>query len=141
MVRIATATRTICIVTALLGGAHAGGCRSEETEARDDLEVGERQPQTLAAAPVAPPAAFPIEALPAVKHPGHLANKDLRASKPPAPKAVAGAGGARPVAADVIRKQADYLRRWSELQPRIAHLSPDEQEARRDALKHAVLGN
>ena len=84
--------------------------------------------------------ALPVEYLPAAKHPGHFKNKEIRKATLPAPKATAGAGVALP-AADVIRRQSDYVRQWNALQPRIAHLSPAEQEAQRDALKHAVLGN
>jgi len=145
MDRAATATRTICIVAAFIGGAHAAGCYAEEIEARDDVKAGEStQPLSVAVPavpPVAPPVALPVEHLPAAKHPGHFTNKEIRGATSSAPKATAGVGVAPPVTADVIRRQSDYLRRWTALQRRIAHLSPDEQEAQRDALKHAVVGN
>ena len=73
--------------------------------------------------------------VPASQHPGHFRNKVV---DKPAPIA----GGTAPprVPAAYVAKQDEYLRQWSALQPTIADLPQQEQDARRAALKRSVIG-
>jgi hypothetical protein len=43
--------------------------------------------------------------------------------------------------AQYIAKQNQYQQAWLDLKPSIANLPPDEQDARRAALKKTVLGD
>lgn len=74
---------------------------------------------------------------PASEHPGHFANKVVAkparvASETAAPSAIPAAYRA---------KQDEYLRQWAALQPTLAGVPPEEQDARRAELKKSVLGD
>ncbi len=74
-------------------------------------------------------------AVPASQHAGHFQNKVI--SKP-APVGAALPPPAPPAA--YIAKQQEYVRQWKDLMPTIANLPPEEQEARRGALKTSIVG-
>jgi hypothetical protein len=75
-------------------------------------------------------------AVPASQNPAHFRNKAIKKEQQP----VTGAP-LPPVPAAYVAKQTEYLRQWSQLQPTIANLPIEEQDARRAALKRSVLGD
>jgi hypothetical protein len=85
-----------------------------------------------AVAPVPPPPA----ALPAAQYLGHVRNKTV--DKPPPERIGA---PPPPVPAEYIAKQKEYAKRLGDLGPTIVNLPPEEQKARRAALKRSVLGD
>ncbi len=79
---------------------------------------------------------------PAAQHPGHTSNKrDPAKPIKEGPRDEASAAVSAQPAADYVAKQNKYLRDWQDLKPSLANLSPEEQEARRAALKKSVLGD
>jgi hypothetical protein len=99
-----------------------------------------RPPSNLPPLPPAqPPAVSPSPplAVPASQHPGHLSNKVVNK---PAARAGAGAPMSPAPTAEYRTKQAAYLQQLQQLEPSIAGRPAEEQELRRAALKHSVLG-
>jgi hypothetical protein len=76
-------------------------------------------------------------------HPGHFANKrPLRTTAPRVrPSGETVLADETPASAALAAKQAAYLEKWRQLEPSLAHLTPEEREARQDELKRSVLGN
>ena len=93
---------------------------------------GTPPPQQIARVPEAP----------ASQHPGHLSNKVVTGKTRDRPASMGTLSlTPAPAPADYIAKQNQYQQEWLELQPTIANLPPEEQDARRAALKRAVLGD
>jgi len=82
------------------------------------------------------PSPPPPAAVPGSQHSGHFRNKAVAKAAPPAPTQQP-----PPVPGWYVARQNEYQRQWSELQPTISKLSPEEQRARRATLKRQVLGD
>jgi hypothetical protein len=79
--------------------------------------------------------------LPAAEHATLLRDETASGRRLAEPAPETGAPAPRPAEnrSELLRKHEAFLTEWNQLKPTIAHLPPEEQEARRAALKRSVI--